>query len=69
MRPVKINSTGAKKNGMENAKDKIATRGVLLDIPRYKGKQWLEPGEAIYPEDLDGAAAMARSAWGRAILS
>ena len=55
-----INSTGAKKNGMENAKDKIATRGVLLDIPRYKGKQWLEPGEAIYPEDLDGAAAMGK---------
>ncbi len=53
-----INSTGAKKNGMENAKDKIATRGALLDIPRYKGKQWLDPGEAIYPADLDGAAAM-----------
>lgn len=55
-----VNSTGAKKNGMENAKDKIVSRGVLLDIPRYKGKQWLEPGEAIYPEDLDGAAAMGK---------
>lgn len=55
-----VNSTGAKKNGMENAKDKIVSRGVLLDIPRYKGKQWLEPGEAIYPEDLDGAAAMSK---------
>ncbi len=55
-----INSTGAKKNGMENAKDKVATRGVLLDIPRYKGKQWLDPGEAIYPEDLDGAAEMGK---------
>lgn len=55
-----INSTGAKKNGMENAKDKIVSRGVLLDIPRYKGKQWLEPGEAVYPEDLDGAAAMGK---------
>lgn len=53
-----VNSTGAKKNGMENAKDKIVSRGVLLDIPRYKGKQWLDPGEAIYPADLDGAAAM-----------
>ena len=53
-----VNSTGAKKNGMENAKDKVVSRGVLLDIPRYKGKQWLEPGEAVYPEDLDGAAAM-----------
>ena len=56
----KITSTGAKKNGMENAKDKIATRGVLLDIPRYKGKQWLDPGEAIYPADLDGAAEMGK---------
>ncbi len=55
-----VNSTGAKKNGMENAKDKIVSRGVLLDIPHYKGKQWLEPGEAIYPEDLDGAAAMGK---------
>lgn len=55
-----VNSTGAKKNGMENAKDKIVSRGVLLDIPRYKGKQWLEPGEAIYPEDLDGAATMGK---------
>ena len=55
-----INSTGAKKNGMENAKDKVATRGVLLDIPRYKGKQWLDPGEAIYPTDLDGAAEMGK---------
>jgi kynurenine formamidase len=25
----------------------------LFDIPRLKGKQWLEPGKAIYPEDLD----------------
>lgn len=55
-----VNSTGAKKNGMENAKDKIVSRGVLLDIPRYKGKQWLQPGEAIYPDDLDGAAAMGK---------
>lgn len=55
-----VNSTGAKKNGMENAKDKIVSRGVLLDIPRYKGKQWLDPGEAVYPEDLDGAAAMGK---------
>lgn len=55
-----VNSTGAKKNGMENAKDKVVSRGVLLDIPRYKGKQWLDPGEAVYPEDLDGAAALGK---------
>lgn len=55
-----VTSSGAKKNGIENAKSKIITRGVLLDIPRYKGKNWLEPGEAIYPADLDGAAAKAK---------
>jgi hypothetical protein len=31
---------------------------VLFDIPRLKGKQWLEPGEAIYPEDLDACPGM-----------
>jgi kynurenine formamidase len=31
----------------------IFTRGVLVDIPRLKGVPWLEPGTAIYPEDLD----------------
>lgn len=55
---TEVNSTGAKKNGMENAKDKIVSRGVLLDIPRLKDKPWLVPGEAIYPEDLDAAANM-----------
>ncbi len=52
-----VTSTGAKKNGIEKMRSKIITRGVLLDIARYKGKPWLEPGEAIYPEDLDGASA------------
>jgi kynurenine formamidase len=55
-----VTSTGAKKNGIENAKSKIISRGVLLDIPRFKSKPWLEPGEAIYPADLDGAASMAK---------
>jgi kynurenine formamidase len=60
-----ITSTGAKKNGIENAKSKIITRGVLLDIPRYRKKNWLDPGEAIYPADLDGAAAMGNVSIGK----
>ena len=52
-----VTSTGAKKNGIETMRNKIVTRGVLLDIPRYKGKPWLELGEAIYPQDLDGAVS------------
>jgi len=34
-------------------KDGIITRAVLMDIPRLKGVDYLEPGTRIYPEDLD----------------
>lgn len=36
--------------------DGVFTRGVLLDIAGLRGKDWLDEGEAIYPEDLDAAA-------------
>jgi kynurenine formamidase len=44
---------GAAKNGILNWKNGIVTRGVLMDIPRLKGVDYLEPGTRIYPEDLD----------------
>ena len=49
-----VSATGAARNGIEHYKDRIVTRGVLLDIARYKGVDALRPGEAIYLEDLDG---------------
>ncbi|MET7517751.1 cyclase family protein [Streptomyces sp. NPDC005373] len=36
-------------------------RGVLLDIPRAKGVERLDPGYAITPEDLDEAQELART--------
>jgi kynurenine formamidase len=33
----------------------IVGRGVLLDIPRLRGIKWLEPGEAVTPEELEAA--------------
>ena len=33
----------------------IVTRGVLLDIPRSLGREWLERGEAVTAADLDRA--------------
>jgi len=54
-----VNSSGALANSIDKARDKIVSRGVLLDIPRHRSKDWLEPGEAIYPDDLDGAAERA----------
>ena len=38
------------------------TRGVLLDVARYRGVDALRPGEAIDAEDLEGRAARARVA-------
>jgi len=55
--PELVNSNGARANSIDKLKAKIVSRGVLLDIPRRRGRTWLEPGEAIYPDDLDGAAA------------
>jgi kynurenine formamidase len=33
----------------------IVTRGVLLDIPAVRDVPWLEPGDGVFPEDLDAA--------------
>ena len=33
----------------------IVGRGVLLDIARLKGVDWLQAGEVITPDDLDAA--------------
>jgi kynurenine formamidase len=40
-------------------KNGIITRGVLMDIPRLKGVDYLEPGTRVYPEDLDAWAKQA----------
>ena len=50
-----VKSTGATKNTIMAAKDGVVGRGVLLDIPRHKGVEWLERGERISPDDLEAA--------------
>ncbi|HJZ98651.1 MAG TPA: cyclase family protein [Candidatus Solibacter sp.] len=44
---------GAAKNSILTMKNGIVTRGVLYDIPRLKGVEYLEPGTRIFPEDLE----------------
>lgn len=51
-----VSSDGAARNGIQHTRAKHVGRGVLLDIPRYRGVPWLRPGQAIRAEDLDGAA-------------
>lgn len=36
-------------------KDGVVTRGVLLDIPRLRGRDFLEGNDHVYPEDLEAA--------------
>ena len=31
------------------------TRGVLLDITQVRGKEWLDGGEGVFPDDLEAA--------------
>ena len=52
-----VSSKGALRNGVCNAAGGMVGRGVLLDIPRSMGVQWLEPGTAIGADDLDRAAS------------
>src|SRR5262245_883862 len=48
-----VTQKGAAKLAIQNLKQGIFTRGVLMDIPQLKGVKYLEPGTPIYPEDLE----------------
>jgi len=44
---------GCVKLGIDNLKQGIVTRGVLLDIPRLKNLPYLEPGTPVFVEDIE----------------
>ncbi|HIF21053.1 MAG TPA: cyclase family protein [Gemmatimonadetes bacterium] len=50
---------GCVKLGITNVKQGIVTRGILMDIARLKGVEYLEPGTPIYVEDLEAWEAEA----------
>lgn len=53
---AEVTSRGAGRNGIEHFAT-VATRGVLLDVPRAVGRDHLDPGEAIGPALLDRVCA------------
>lgn len=53
--PDHVTSKGATVGAISQASDKMAGRGVLLDIARVKGVDALEPGYAITSADLEEA--------------
>jgi kynurenine formamidase len=59
-----ISSAGAQQNGIEKIARGVVARGVLLDIPRVKAVEWLQPGYAITVADLEAAATAHRVAVG-----
>jgi len=50
-----VTAHGATKLGIHRLLDGIVTRGVLLDIPARRAVDALEPGEPVFPEDLEAA--------------
>lgn len=44
---------GAAADAIGVLSDGLVGRGVLLDVPRLRGVSWLEPGEHIFPDELE----------------
>ena len=59
-REVVNTAKGCTRLGIDNLKQGVITRGVLIDIPRLKGVAYLEPGTPIYQEDVEAWEKMAR---------
>ncbi len=53
VRDDEVTEGGCNKLAIINLKQGIVTRGVLMDIARLKGVEYLEPGTPIYVEDLE----------------
>jgi kynurenine formamidase len=58
-RAVVNTEKGCTKLGIDNLKQGLITRAVLLDIPRLKNVPYLEPGTAVYQEDVEAWEKMA----------
>ena len=54
-----VTSTGARANAITAGQEGIVSRGVLLDIPRVLGVDWLETDHAVRVEELERAEAAA----------
>jgi kynurenine formamidase len=50
-----VTAHGATRLGIHHLHNGVVTRGVLLDIPALRGVDALEPGEPVFPEDLEAA--------------
>lgn len=54
--PKRVDSGGVHVLGIEHTRDKMVGRGVLLDVARHRGVDWLQDGERITNDELDAVA-------------
>ena len=52
-----VSPHGARHCGIDRLGPGPVGRGVLLDLPRSQGVDWLDAGAVVTPDDLDAAAA------------
>jgi kynurenine formamidase len=55
-----LTEKGCTRLGIQNLKDGIVTRGVLIDMPRLRGLDYLEPGTPVFVEDVEAWEKKAR---------
>jgi kynurenine formamidase len=48
-----VTSRGAESLDIDTYATGVVGRGVLLDVPRFRGVPWLEPGEAVSRDELE----------------
>jgi kynurenine formamidase len=51
-----ISAAGAARNSIDKIASGIAGRGVLIDVARHRGVDWLEAGDAVVPVELEEVA-------------
>ena len=60
VRADEVTEEGCARLGVANYKQGIVSRGILVDVPRLKGVDYLEPGTPIRVEDLEAWEREAR---------
>jgi len=50
---------GATEHDVTSLAGGVVSRGILLDVARAQGREWLDPGESMLPEDLEAAENLA----------
>lgn len=52
-----VTADGARFNSIDRVNDRLVGRGVLLDVARHRGVEYIEDGDAITSDDLDACAS------------